>query len=122
MNEQTPKFELKDGAQVQTQKFGFISAHTITDEKALQMLKLSKGYLKYFQKYPDNWEELTGHKPTELTFVEKLVAMKGIGKATAEKIAAAHKDEAALSEHVKGGGELDYSANAVAALKEAYAG
>ena len=87
-----------------------------------RMLAKSRAFEKYFEKMPDNVEELiAAYKGVEApkggNFIDELVAIKGVGKSSAEKIAADYSTMEALSEAVKSGSVKSYNAFADKALK-----
>lgn len=57
------QFKLKKGVVITSFLHATITEHS-TDEDVLKALKVSKGIIKYFSVFPDNWEQLAnGEKP-----------------------------------------------------------
>jgi len=62
------KFKLKtskliDRTMARSGPVGMYNTANITDEISIQLLRISKAYLQYFESYPKNWESLvTGNK------------------------------------------------------------
>ena len=56
------KFDLKAGALLIDRKTGdnskMCSMHNITDELALYHLRINPGCIRFFSRYPENWQEL----------------------------------------------------------------
>ena len=81
--EDTNKFKLASGVLLQL-GFGsseFITSATCTDEKAIQVLKLKPKDIRFFTRYPDNWEELI----SEELISEELISEELPKKATEVK-------------------------------------
>ena len=87
------KFDLKAGALLIDQKTGdnskTCSMHNITDELALYHLRTNPKCIRYFSRYPDNWQELVAAsakkkaKTKSRSVTKKSVSVKVIPKTPA---------------------------------------
>lgn len=133
--ESTAKFILKD--KLIMTPIGNINRKNCTDEKAIALLATSKGFLKDFESYPENWYELVAdHKDGKSTpsqpekekegtgdvFKDKLISLPGIAAKTADKIIEQFATEAALEAHIAAAKELNFTPAANKALLDAYGG
>lgn len=123
------KFKLKKGTVISMTTEDWkedITEVTITDEKAKKMLALSAAYIRYFDEAPNMDKYLEAVKSNtpvekETSYRDNLIALKGIGEATADKIIENYATEADLDKAVNEGQDMEFlSEGAQEALKEKY--
>lgn len=133
---ETLNYKLREGRLISVQLWNKdFSNKNLTNKDAVALLNLSFSYIKDFVEAP-HIEELKAlqeqgvksykealaliekENQPEPTYDEKLVACKGIGKATANKIMKAYPTEELLIDALKSGEEIDFlKPEQIAALK-----